>query len=598
LAIPDKSEGWSGDHDLKLESWKEIAAFFKRDLRTVIRWEKELGLPVHRHPGKSKGRVYAHTNELRAWADKPRRVAMGQEATASVDQVPSQALPGQVANPTLTSALSTPEDSQVATASPQPAAPFSQPRRLFAMLAIGLLTIITLAGLSLRHYRHSSISSVAVLPFDSLGAQSDPAFSEGLADEVAAAISTLGGIRVPGRRSANMFQGPHGDLQNIGSRLNVEAVIEGSVQCSGDRMHVAVQLNRTSDGFTIWSRTFDGNSRDTIQMESEIASAVAQTLSPVGKATFVSPPADPEAHALYLQGRYLWNQRNLAAEQKSVEFMRRAIAKDPNYALARSGLADSLMTIGNLDAGHPSAYIPEAQDAAKKALELDPNLANAHAVLGRIAAHYNYDWPTAETEYKKAIALNPNYATAHQYYALGLMAHGRFAEAQQQLDVARQLDPLALVVGVDAALLRKFQRDFAGVISESQRVLQLDPNYHVANSMLATGYYLSHRWDDWRAVDAKDSQTYPVARALVNGQPEEAKRALLADVQRAEKGEITPDVVVREAVRAGDHRLAMDWLQRSYQNHDYWLLFMNVDPEMDPIRYEPQFQSMMHHLGV
>ncbi len=310
------------------------------------------------------------------------------------------------------------------------------------------------------------------------------------------------------------------------------------------------------------------------------------------------PPADPEAHALYLQGRYLWNQRNFAAEQKSVEFMQQAIAKDPNYALAWSGLADSLMTIGNLEAGQPSNYIPEAQKAARKALELDPNLAEAHAVLGRIAAHYNYDWPTAQSEYKKALVLNPNYATAHQYYALGLMAHGQFGEARQQLDLARQLDPLALIVGVDLALLDKFQRDFDGVISESQRVLQMDPNYHLGYSMLATGYYLSHRWSDWRAVDAKYPQDYPVARALVNGQTDEAKRGLLEDVQLAERREITPVVVLVEAVRAGDRKLAMEWLQRSYQNHDYWLLFMNVDPEMDPIRSEPQFQAMMQHLGV
>jgi tetratricopeptide (TPR) repeat protein len=294
----------------------------------------------------------------------------------------------------------------------------------------------------------------------------------------------------------------------------------------------------------------------------------------------------------------LWNQRNLAAEQKSVEFMRQAIAKDPNYALAWSGLADSLMTIGNLEAGQPSDYIPQAQAAARKALQLDPNLADAHAVLGRIAAHYNYDWPTAEGEYKKALALNPSYATAHQYYALGLMAHGHFAEAQQQLDLARQLDPLALIVGVDVALLRKFQRDFAGVISESQRVLQLDPNYHLGYSMLGTGYYVSHRWDDWLALDAKEPQTYPATRALLKGQTEEVKRELLADVQRAEKGEITAQVVLLEAVRAGDRKLAMEWLQRSYQNHDYWLLFLNVNPEMDPIRSEPQVQTMMQQIGV
>ena len=585
-----------GDRDPRLESWKEIAAFFKRDLRTVIRWEKELGLPVHRHPGKSKGRVYAHAHELREWAEKPRRVAMEKALAASSGEVLANGFPGVVQNP---AGASVPDILEVAPEGGQPLGRSPWPRRLSLLIAAGALAAVVGTGFALlRSHSQQPISSVAVLPFDNLGTDSDPAFSEGLTDEVTASVSSLDGIRVVGRHSAYAFQGKHDDVHDIGMQLNVEAVIEGSVQRSGDRTHVAVQLNRTRDGFTVWSQTFDGNSRDLIPIESEIASAVAQKLSPGGSSKLAAAPPDPEAHALYLQGRYLWNQRNLAAEQKSVQFMRQAIAKDPNYALAWSGLADSLMTIGNLDAGQPSAYIPEAQEAARKALRLDPNLADAHAVLGRIAAHYNDDWPAAETEYRKALALNPNYATAHQYYALGLMAHGQFDEAQQQLDLARQLDPLALVVGVDFALLRKFQRDYAGVITESQRVLQLDPNYNLGYSMLATGYYLSHRWDDWRTVDAKYPQTYPVARALVNGQTEEAKRGLLADEQRAARGEITPMVVLLEAVRAGDHKVAMDWLNRSYQNHDYWLLFMNVDPEMDPIRSEPQFQAMMQHLGV
>ena len=575
--------------DDKLESWKEIAAFFQRDLRTVIRWEKELGLPVHRYPGKSKGGVYAHTSELKEWANGPRRVAAERKlATESA---------GVLVEPPETP----PADDFPAPPSSRPAASSrSIGVRGWLVVGVGLLAAFALTGFAIwRSYRQPPISSVAVLPFDNLGTDSDPAFSEGLTDEVAASISRLDGIRVLGRRSAYVFQGKHDNLRDIGSRLNVEAVVEGSVQRSGERIHVAVQLNRTSDGFTVWSQTFDGSSRDLIQIESEIASAVAQKLSPGRNSNVAaSPPADPEAHALYLQGRYLWNQRNLAAEQKSVEFMRQAIAKDPNYAQAWSGLADSLMTIGNLEAGQPSDYIPQAQAAARKALQLDPNLADAHAVLGRIAAHYNYDWPTAEGEYKKALALNPSYATAHQYYALGLMAHGRFAEAQQQLDLARQLDPLALIVGVDVALLRKFQRDFAGVISESQRVLQMDPNYHLGYSMLATGYYVSHRWDDWLALDAKEPQTYPATRALIKGQTEEVKRELLADVQRAEKGEITAQVVLVEAVRAGDRKLAMEWLQRSYQNHDYWLLFLNVNPEMDPIRSEPQVQTMMQQIGV
>ena len=140
---------------------------------------------------------------------------------------------------------------------------------------------------------------------------------------------------------------------------------------------------------------------------------------------------DPEAHALYLEARYLWNQRNFPAELKSVDLLQQAIARDPNYALAWAGLADSLIAIGDVEEVDPAAYLPRARDAALKALQLDPSLAEAHAALGMVACHYDYDWPTAEREYKKAFELNPNYASAHQYYALGLMAHGRFAEAER-----------------------------------------------------------------------------------------------------------------------------------------------------------------------
>ena len=275
-----------------------------------------------------------------------------------------------------------------------------------------------------------------------------------------------------------------------------------------------------------------------------------------------------------------------------------ARAKIPHdrYA-AWSGLADVLSTIANNENVQAALYMPEAREAARKALELDPGSADAHAVLGNIAGHYDYDWPRAEREYRTALDLNPNYATAHQWYAVELMARGRFADARQQLETARNLDPLALIVSVDMALLLKYERDFNGVIAESQRILQFDPNYHLGYSMLATGYYCARRWDEWRAVDAKQPQ-YDLTRALVNGQPEQAKRILKDYVRRAEKGEMQPHEIVQTAVRAGDKALALEWMERSYQNHDYWLLFDNVDPEMDPVRAEPKFQEIMKRLGV
>jgi len=466
-------------------------------------------------------------------------------------------------------------------------------------LAAAIVAALGVAGFSLWRGRPTApISSIAILPFDNLSAPNfDDAFSDGLTDEVAASISHLDGVRVAGRRSAYVFKGKHDDLRDIGSRLDVEAVVEGSVQRAGNRTHVTVELNRTRDGFTIWSQTYDGTTADWIQIESQIADSIARAL-----ARKISPqdsPAahDPEAHALYLEARYLWNQRNFPAELKSVDLLQQAIARDPNYALAWAGLADSLIAIGDVEEVDPAAYLPRARDAALKALQLDPSLAEAHAALGMVACHYDYDWPTAEREYKKAFELNPSYASAHQYYALGLMAHGRFAEANQQLDIARRLDPLALIVDVDLALLRKFQRDFDGVIAVSKSILERDPNYHLGYSMLTTGYYCEHRWDDWRAADAKYPQG-EYMRALVNGPPAEIERVLRKMMEEAKAGTRRPYEVASVATMNADRSLALDWLEKSYQHHDYWMLFINVDPEFDPIRSDPRFQAIVHSLGV
>ena len=466
-------------------------------------------------------------------------------------------------------------------------------------LMVGILVVVALAGLFLwRRQRHTPISSIAVLPFDNLSAPSfDDAFSDGLTDEIAASVSHLDGVRVAGRRSAYVFKGKHDDLRDIGSRLNVEAVVEGSVQRAADRTHVTVELNRTRDGFTIWSQTYDGTTSDWMQIESQIAGSIAGALARKFSPKDSPTARDPEAHALYLEARYLWNQRNFPAELKSVDLMQQAIARDPNYALAWAGLADSLIAIGDVEEVDPAAYIPRARDAALKALQLDPSLAEPHAAMGMVACHYDYDWPTAEREYKKAFELNPSYASAHQYYALGLMAHGRFAEAEAQLDTARRLDPLALIVDVDLALLRKFQRDYDGVIAVSKDILRRDPNYHLGYSMLTTGYMCERRWDDWRAADAK----YPQAefhRAAVNGNRDEIERVMRKMTEEAKAGSRRPYEVAYFAIMTGDRALALDWLEKAYQHHDYWMLFINVDPGYDSIRSDPRFQAIIHRLGV
>jgi TolB-like protein/DNA-binding winged helix-turn-helix (wHTH) protein len=490
---------------------------------------------------------------------------------------------------------------------PAPAVTVPDRRRFPVVLWVaGAMAVLALGGFFLwRSFitpstgRPVPISSIAVLPFDNLSAPDfDDAFSDGLTDEVTALVSRVDGVRVTGRRSAYVFKGKHDDLRDIGSRLNVEAVVDGSVQRIGDRTHVNVELSRTRDGFAIWSQTYDTTSANWIQIESDIATSIARALARNLTPGAASPgPRDPEAHALYLQGRYQWNQRNFPAELKSVDLMQQAIAREPDYALAWAGLADSLAVIGDNEQVDPAAYIPRARDAALKALQLDPSLAEAHAVLGLIACHYDYDWATAEREYKRAFQLNPSYASAHQYYALGLMAHGRFSEAEEQLKTARQLDPLALIVDVDLAVLRKYQRDYDGVIAVSESILKRDPDFHLGYSMLAIAYYCEHRYNDWLAVDKKDPGE-PFMRALVNGQTDGAHRVLQQYVKEAQAGVRRPYDVFAAAVKLGDRDLAFEWLEKSYQHRDYWLLFINVEPEMDPVRSDPRFQAIVKRLGV
>jgi TolB-like protein/DNA-binding winged helix-turn-helix (wHTH) protein len=448
------------------------------------------------------------------------------------------------------------------------------------------------------------ITSIAILPFDNLSAPAfDDAFSDGLTDEVAASISHLQSVQVTGRHSAYMFKGKHADLREIGSRLNVEAVVEGSVQRSGDRTHVTVELNRTRDGVTIWSQTYDGTTADWFQIETQIAGSIARNLAH-SLTPMPSTPAvrDPEAHALYLEARYLWSRRTYPDELKSVDLLQQAIARDPNYSLAWAGLADSLIAIGNVEEVNPAAYLPRARDAALKALQLDPTLAEAHAALGNVACHYDYDWPTAEREYKKAIELNQSYPSAHQYYALGLMAHGRLSEAEAQLALARRLDPLAYIVDVDLAMVRKYQRDYDGVISVSQGILDRDPNFLLAYNMLTIGYFDEHRYEDYLAADVKATAAKnpgdPVNRELARGDIPAARRELQKLIEQANTGLVRPSRIAGAANHLHDRELTLEWLEKSYDHRDYWELFINVDPEFEWLHNEPRFQALVEKLGL
>jgi TolB-like protein/Flp pilus assembly protein TadD len=454
--------------------------------------------------------------------------------------------------------------------------------------------------------------SIAVLPFDNLSRDPDNAyFAEGIQDEILTRLAKVADLKVISRTSTQRFKSAPSDLRDIAKQLGVMHILEGSVQKANDQVRVNVQLINAATAAHLWADTYDRKLTDIFAVESEIAKSIADALqaklsSSAEHVLASRPTEDPEAHELYLKGRYFWNRRTGANLQKAVGYFERAIEKDPRYALAYSGLADChvLLPVYPELGTYPRDEMPKALTAAHKAVELDDTLAEAHTSLGRALAS-DLQLSAAISEFKRAIELNPSYATAHQWFGECLQSRGRVKDALAELKRAQEVDPLSLVNNalVGFALDTVGQSDEA--IAQLRRTIELDPSF--ANSHALLGNVLEHQgnleeavveYEKANSLNADPINLAQLARAyFLVGRKAEAQQ-LWDKLKSLSQQQYVPAYSMAVVQLAfGDKDEAIRLLEKSFEDHAPfdssdlgWIL---IDHRLDPLRSDPRFKNLI-----
>ena len=486
------------------------------------------------------------------------------------------------------------------------------------LAAAAVVLVLVAAGwlLLLRH-RSSARSQpaagrlmLAVLPFQNLtGDAAQDYFSDGLTEEMITQLGDLDPdhLGVIARTSVMHYKNNQEPLDQIGRELRVQYVLEGSVRRESDRVRITTQLIQMKDQTHVWSREYDRELIHLLSLQGEIAKEVADEIHlTIGDhprsepASQISSTKSYEAFDLYLKGLYYWNKRWLP---QAVQYFQQATAKDPNYARAYAGLADSYALIGGYSGRPQNDLMPQARTAALRALELDGNLAEAHTALALIVQNYDYDWQTAEKEYRRAIELNPNYATAHHWYAEHLALLGRFDEALRESERARELDPLSLIIAVDNGQILYFSRQYDRAIQQFRAVGEMEPNYprvHIVNfSYVERGMFAEALADikTWRQMGDSPWMwsvlAYIYGRA---GQQPEAQRALDKLLELNRRQQIGPPALIWAYIGMGNKEQAFIWLEKAYSQHA--IITLKVDPIYDPLRSDPRFQDLLRRVGL
>lgn len=486
---------------------------------------------------------------------------------------------------------------------------------LFAsFVSVAVLAVVGIALVLRRPDPSSSserIRSIAVLPLKNLS--SDPEqeyFSEGVTGELIARLASLEGLRVISHTSVRQYKDPRKPLPAIAKDLNVDAIVEGSVLRAGERVRVSAELIEAAADRHIWAETYERNLGDILALQNEVTREIARNiklnLNPADRQRLtVSRRVDAEAHADYLRGRFHWATRRVPSLKSAVRYFEQAIASDPSYANAYAGLADSLTMLAAYSLAPQSEFVPRARAAALKALEIDEGLAEAHTSLAVIAQNYDWDWQTAERRYRRAIQLDPNYATAHHWYGEYLSFFGRFDEAFAELERARQLDPLSLIIASDKAVTLYFSRQYDLAIEQFRAVLDTEPFFPRAATVVLP-YVEKRRFADaldllerWRRIDESPWNlmmfTYLHGRA---GQLAEARRALQRLEELTRHQHIDPTPIAIAHIYVGDTDQAFAWFEKAYLEHSPNLTGLKVSPIYDPLRGDPRFQDLLRRVGL
>jgi TolB-like protein/Tfp pilus assembly protein PilF/tRNA A-37 threonylcarbamoyl transferase component Bud32 len=456
--------------------------------------------------------------------------------------------------------------------------------------------------------------SIAVLPFEDLSqAKNNEYLCDGISETLINALTNIEGLWVPARTSAFSFKGKTQDIREIGQKLGVGNVLEGSVQVAGDNLRVTARISNVQDGRQVWSEIFNRKMADMFVIQDDIAKAIVTALKIrlLGEegAPFVKNYTENlEAYSLYLQGRNFWNKRGEADLIKSIEYFEKAIEIDPNYTLAYAGLGDAYYILGNNGYWPAEKAFPKAKAAALKALGIDDKLAEAHASLASIIFEYDWDFVDAEKEFKLAIELNPGYATAHHFYAYHLSILGRHEEAMREIEIARKLDPLSPRISANVGLFLYFERQYGQAIEELNKALEVDPNHFATYLFLGWAYEAMGKYEEavrcyLRASElggrSKFGGSFFASCYALMGKQEEARK-ILYDMIEYSKRNYIPSVAIAWVFSAlGEKEQAFAWLEKAFRDRDpYLIMYLRNVHIFDAVRSDPRYAALLRKIGL
>ena len=454
---------------------------------------------------------------------------------------------------------------------------------------------------------------LAVLPFKCLsGRAEDTPMCDGLTEEVAARLGRVSPQRlgVIAATSVWQFKETRRSVQDIGRSLGVDRVVEGSVDHEGGQVRISAKLIQVADETQAWSETYNRNYSDLLTLERDVAVSVVEALIP--KLEGVQAQAarggteNPRAHEAYVRGRYEWRKRTGAGFQQSIQFYNEAIHLDPNYAQAYAGLADTYDTMGFYGMLPPAASYERAREAAKKALEIDDSLGEAHAALAEVLMHYDYDWAGAREEFEKAIRREENYASAHDEFSLYLALCGDSRDGMKELQRAHDLDPFSLVIAANWSLQYYYARDYAKAITKAQEAVTLEPRFALSHFWLGRAYEAAG--DHARAIvelqeATKSEPGLPLFLAVLGhaygaaGRRTEAMAVLKALEDASRQHSISPVLFSLVYTGMGDKERALHYADDAYRERAPLLTRMKRDPILDGLRQEPRFVELVEKVG-
>jgi TolB-like protein/Flp pilus assembly protein TadD len=567
----------------RLNSWKEIASYLGRDARTVQLWEKQEGLPIHRHTHQARASVYAYPAELDAWLKM--RTA---EKTAGVASQSHEA-----------------EEIRKATL----------PGILWRLAVVVLLVGILGAGFwfvtNRRIVTKPPTGVLAVLPFENLSPSED-LLADGLTDVLITDLGRDGKIQVISRRSAMQFKGQHLPLPQIASKLHAALVLEGTVTRSGDTMRITAQLLDAAQDRSIWTASYGRKTNDVLAFQDEIAatiaSAVTQKLTGTVLPTSTSSQAvDPRARLAYLTGRHFWDQRDEPGLRKAIAYFQQAVNIDPHYAPAYAGLADSYNLIAGGRVPSSAGTFSQAKAAAQRALSLDPSSAEAYNSLAFATYRQDWDFNRADQYFRKAIELNPNYAVAHQWYGEFLGDMRRFDQSIAELLKARELDPLSAMVGCDLADGYLHAGRIAEAETELKRIQNLYPDFAPAHDYLV-GLY--SKMSNFAAAEG-EAQAYfkltgeeaplqivRIQRETATGSMDQARRNVSLLLNGKSGSRFCSYQKAQIFFATGQKEAGYAALEEAYHERSWWLVTMLVDPGFDSVHQEPRFRDLAKRVGL